>query len=101
MRLQLCMIMLPEYSRSLTDLQKPEFPASVNQLGRTIRKWATPISNWCTARVGNGPTEAINNLIKRLKRIACGFTNFDNYRTRILLYTNKPNLTLLDTLTPQ
>ena len=84
-----------------TDLQKPEFPAPVNQLGRTIRKWATPIANWCTAGVSNGPTEAPNNLIKRLKRIACGYPDFDNYRTRILLYTNKPNLALLDTLTPQ
>ena len=41
-----------------------------------------------------------NNLIKRVKRAAFGFTNFANYRIRALLYSGKPNWTLLDTLTP-
>ena len=41
-----------------------------------------------------------NNLVKRVKRAAFGFTNFDNYRIRALLYAGKPNWTLLDTLTP-
>ena len=41
-----------------------------------------------------------NNLIKRVKRAAFGFTNFDNYRIRALLYAGKPNWTLLETLTP-
>ena len=43
---------------------------------------------------------SINNLIKRFKRVAFGFTNFANYRFRALLYAGKPNWTLLDTLTP-
>ena len=81
------------------ELQKPEFPAPINKLGRMILKWVIPIANWCIAQVSNGPTEAINNLIKHLKRTGCGFTNFDNYRIRILLYVGKPNLTLLNTLT--
>ena len=34
----------------------------------------------------NGPTEAVNNLIKRVKRVAFGFTRFRNYRIRVLLY---------------
>ena len=29
-----------------------------------------------------------------------GFTNFDNYRIRALLYAGKPNWALLETLTP-
>jgi transposase len=37
------------------------------------------------ARVTNGPTEALNNLIKRIKRIGFGFRNFENYRIRALL----------------
>ena len=41
-----------------------------------------------------------NNLAKRVKRAAFGFTNFNNYRIRVLLYAGKPNWTLLDTLTP-
>ena len=34
------------------------------------------------------------------QRAAFGFTNFDNYRIRALLYAGKPNWALLDTLTP-
>ena len=56
--------------------------------------------NWHAARVTNAPTEAANNLIKRVKRSAFGFTNFDNYRIRALLYAGKPNWALLETLTP-
>ena len=41
-----------------------------------------------------------NNLIKRVKRVAFGFTNFNNYRIRALLYAGKPNWALLNTLTP-
>ena len=58
----------------------------------------------------NGPTEALNNLIKRIKRAAFGikrikraafgFRNFANYRIRALLYAGKPNWTLLTAVTP-
>jgi transposase len=51
-------------------------------------------------RVSNGPTEAANNLIKRIKRIGFGFTRFANYRIRVLLYAGKPNWELLATVTP-
>jgi hypothetical protein len=50
---------------------------------------------------GDGPTEAANNLIKRVKRVAFGFTNFRNYRVRALLYAGRPNWDLLATLTPR
>ncbi|MGH2119037.1 MULTISPECIES: transposase [Aerococcus] len=36
----------------------------------------------------NGRIEGLNNKIKVLKRIAYGYRNFQNFRTRILL-TNK------------
>ncbi len=39
-----------------------------------------------TGGVSNGPTEAINGLIKKIKRIGHGFRNFANYRLRLLLY---------------
>ena len=38
-------------------------------------------------------------LIRRIKRAAFGFTNFDNYRMRTLRYAGKPNRALLETLT--
>lgn len=40
----------------------------------------------------------MNNLIKRTKRVAFGFTNFENYRIRALLYAGKPTWRLLDSI---
>ena len=82
------------------DLQDPAMPAEINRLGRTIWRWRDQISNWHAARVTNAATEAANNLVKRVKRAAFGFTNFANYRIRALLYAGRPNWALLDTLTP-
>ena len=50
--------------------------------------------------MSNGPTEAANNLIKVVKRIAFGFTSFRNYRIRTLLYAGQPSWDLLATITP-
>lgn len=86
--------------RLATDLQDESVPPEVNQLGRTIARWATQITNWHRSRLSNGPTEAINNLVKRIKRIGFGFRRFRNYRVRALLYAGRPNWSLLDTLTP-
>ena len=57
------------------------------------------LRNWHAARVTNAATEATHNLIKRVKRVAFGFTNFNNYRIRALLYAGKPNWGLLHALT--
>ena len=56
------------------------------------------ICNWHKARVTNGPTEALNNLIKRIKRIGFGFRNFANYRIRALLYAGRPNWRVLGSI---
>jgi hypothetical protein len=50
------------------DPQDRSCPPEVNSLGRTIRRWFKEIVAWHQACVSNGPTEAINNLIKRIKR---------------------------------
>ena len=39
-----------------------------------------------TAGCSNGPTEGINLLIKKVKRVGHGFRNFANYRLRLLLH---------------
>ncbi len=57
----------------------------------TLIRWKHEIAAWHTAHVTNGPTEAVNNLIKRVKRAAFGFSNFRNYRVRSLLYAGKPD----------
>ena len=73
-------------------------PAEIQKLGRTIKQWFEKICNFHLARVSNGPTEALNNLIKRVKRVAFGFRNFENYRIRVLLYAGKPNWRVLGSI---
>jgi transposase len=83
------------------DLQDSENPPEVRSLGRTLIQWRDHIAAWHKAHVTNGPTEAVNNLIKRIKRVAFGFRRFRNYRIRTLLYAGKPNWDLLATITPR
>ena len=83
------------------DLQDRSCPVEVRSLGRTLVRWRDQIAAWHHAHVTNGPTEAANNLIKRIKRVAFGFTRFRNYRIRVLLYAGKPNWDLLATITPR
>jgi transposase len=77
---------------------KRAMPPEVQKLGRTIKKWFDKIANYHLAKVSNGPTEALNNLIKRIKRIGFGFRNFENYRIRALLYAGKPNWRVLGSI---
>jgi len=42
----------------------------------------------------------MNNLAKRIKRVAFGFRSFRNYRVRTLLYAGRPRWALLTTLPP-
>ena len=77
---------------------KRAMPPEIQRLGRTIRKWFDKILNYHLAKVSNGPTEALNNLVKRIKRIGFGFRNFKNYRIRALLYAGKPNWRVLGSI---
>ncbi len=77
---------------------KKSAPPEVRRLARTLRNWFDAIVAWHQARVSNGPTEGMNNLIKRVKRVAFGFTNFENFRIRALLYAGKPNLRVFDSI---
>jgi transposase len=77
---------------------KPAMPLEVQKLGRTLRDWFDKICNFHLARVSNGPTEALNNLVKRIKRIGFGFRNFQNYRIRALLYAGRPNWRVLGSI---
>jgi len=83
------------------DLQDKDYPIEARSLGRTLIRRKHQIAAWHTAHVSNGPTEAVNNLIKRVKRAAFGFTSFRNYRIRSLLYAGKPNWDLLATIRPR
>ena len=73
-------------------------PPEIQKFGRTLKKWFDKIVNFHLTRLSNGPTESINNLIKRIKRIGFGFRNFENYRIRALLYAGKPNWRVLGSI---
>ena len=56
----------------ICDFTDKERPGEVKLLGRTLRGWHDEILAWHSAFVTNGPTESMNSLIKRIKRIAAG-----------------------------
>jgi Transposase len=61
--------------------------AELSRLARTVRAWEAEILAWhVTGGGSNGPTEAVNLLIKNVKRVGHGFCNFANYRLRLLLH---------------
>jgi transposase len=61
--------------------------AELSRLARTVRAWEAEILAWhATGGCSNGPTEAVNLLIKKVKRVGHGFRNFVNYRLRLLLH---------------
>jgi len=64
--------------------QIPEYRDIVD----TIIAWGEEILAYHPSRrASNGPLEGINNLLQVLRRVAHGFTNYDNYAARGLLVT--------------
>jgi transposase len=61
--------------------------AELSRLARTVRTWEAEILAFhSTMGCSNGPTEAINLLVKKVKRVGHGFRNFANYRLRLRLH---------------
>ena len=59
----------------------------LSRLARTVRAWEAEILAFhATNGCSNGLTEAVNLLIKKVKRVGHGFRNFANYRLRLLLH---------------
>lgn len=88
-----------DYLIKIVDhIKKPSMPKELQALGRTLERWFEKIMAFHFARVTNGPTEGLNNLIKRVKRVGFGFSNFKNYRIRALPYADKPNWRVLDSI---
>ena len=64
------------------DANVPE----LTRLARTIDRWRHEVLAYHhTGGASNGPTEAVNLLIEKIRRIGHGYRNFDNYRRRLLL----------------
>jgi len=55
------------------------------RLAKVLRRWRAQILAHHSTGASNGPVEAMNLLIKQVKRSGRGFRSFENYRLRILL----------------
>jgi transposase len=76
-------VALERFYRWCDGVQVPE----LSRLARTVRAWEAEILAFhITGGCSNGPTEAMNLLIKKVKRVGHGFRNFANYRLRLLLH---------------
>lgn len=64
------------------QVQVPE----VSKLARTVTRWRIKILAYHRRQLSNGRTEAMNMLVKKIKRVGHGFRNFRNYRIRLLLH---------------
>jgi transposase len=80
----------PDAGRALAEQLLDTLPScpigEVARLGRTLRSWrAELLAYFDTDGASNGPTEAMNLLVEKARRVGHGFRNFDNYRLRLLL----------------
>jgi hypothetical protein len=67
--------------------------AEVARLGRTLRRWREQLLGYVTTdRASNGGTDAINGITELHQRIARGYRNRHDYRSRMLLVAGGPLL---------
>jgi len=64
---------------------------SLQRLHRTLEQWQLEIESYLTTGRTTGPAEALNRKIALLRRIACGYTNLDNFSKRISLLNYSPH----------
>ena len=56
------------------------------RLATTASAWQDEVLAYHTTKLSNGPTEAVNRLVKKIKRVGHGNRFFENYRLRLLLH---------------
>ena len=81
----------------IRDFADEPMPIEIRRLGRGIKKWAAQITAWHRTHVSNGPTEGVN---ERIKRVAFCLVHFRHHRVRGLPYAGKPDWALLNTIQP-
>ncbi len=67
----------------------------VARVARTLATWRREyLAYFETSRASNGPTEAFNLLVEKIRRVAHGYRKFAHYRLRLLLHcgVNWPTL---------
>jgi len=58
----------------------------LHRLARTAVRWRAEILAHHSTGASNGPTEAVNLVVKKVLRVAHGFRSFSNFRLRVLLH---------------
>jgi transposase len=71
--------------KAIAGCARDEVP-EIQTLGRTLASWRSEILAHHKTGASNGPTEALNLCVKRVKRCGYGHRNFDHYRLRVLLH---------------
>ncbi len=69
------------FHQNCAEAEAPE----LTRLAKTISSWEHEVLAYHDAGLSNGPTEAVNLLIEKARRIGHGYGNFDNYRLGLLL----------------
>jgi transposase len=73
----------PASSTRSSPSARPRRVPELSRLARTAGRWRTEILAHHTTGASNGPTEAVNLVVKKVVRVAHGFRNFDNYLLRV------------------
>jgi transposase len=60
--------------------------SELHRLAKTVCRWRHEILAHHTTGASNGPTEAVNLVVKKVIRVAHGFRSFKNFRLRVLLH---------------
>ena len=76
-------IELATFYEYAVDAGTPE----VARLARTIKRWEPQVLSFFTTGRTNARSEAQNLITEKLRRIAHGLRNFENYRLRLLLHS--------------
>jgi transposase len=66
--------------------------APIKKAARTLKSHTQGLTNYFKHHISNAVTEGLNSKIQALKSAARGFLNFDHYRTRILFFCGKLDL---------
>lgn len=64
----------------------------VKRVARTLKAHLDGLLNYFTHRITNAMTEGLNSAIQKIKATARGFRNFAHFRTRVLFFLGKLDL---------
>ena len=58
----------------------------IQEAAATLKRHLTNILTYCRHRITNAVTEGLNSKIQTIKKLACGFRNFEHFKTAIYFH---------------